>query len=179
MKYLCILSVSALLLGCVQPELSALPEGEFVIPESGNFEADVYVRGYATVEVIEEPFCRENCGDDRQCAEDCTEYEYVYLRITENGNPDFQTFLEQNAGDPFGEVQHAIGLGCLDDGSIRYENHSDAFGMKAFSLSQQETSALFAASAEAPVTVRLQKLPLTAGRGAPVCYSHFAYIELM
>lgn len=179
MKYLSSLLFLLLLSGCMEPKVSTLPEGEFTIPPSGNFEADVYVQGYADVTTIEEPFCRENCAEDQECAANCKEYDYVYLRITENGNPEFQKFLQQNAGDPFGETQNAVGLGCLENGTIRYENHSDEFDMKEFSLSKEDTDALLAASADAPLTVHLQKLPLSAGRGAPVCYSHFAYAEVM
>lgn len=149
------------------------------MPESGNFEADVYVEGYADVAVIEEPFCSENCENDQRCLDNCAEYTYVYLRITENGNPDFEKFLQQNSGDPFGEEQHAVGLGCLEDEVIMYANHSDAFGMKEFSLSKEDTAKLLNATAQKPLIVHLQKLPLSAGRGAPVCYSHFATIELM
>lgn len=155
---------------------STAPFSEFTMNEQGNFEADVAVEGYGEVTQIEEPFCRENC-ETEQCKEDCKEYDYVYFTITKNGNAEFAKFLQDNSGDPFGTNQ-AVGLGCLNDGIIEYSNHTDEFEMKEFTLSEADTAAIMNATAEAPVTVRLQKLPLSAGRGAPVCYSHFTYVTV-
>lgn len=144
---------------------SPLPEGTFLQNTSGNFEGEIYVRGYLKTEPIPEPFCTENC----------TEYTGVKLVVAESGSPTFQTFLEKNKGNASVDNTGVL-IGCLEgDKSIRYINDSDQFRMKEYKIDAQE---MFTASIENPKVFRLNKHKLSWGMGTPACYSHFTEIEL-
>lgn len=141
------------------------PEDDFTWGEGMNPHGTVAVRGYAVEETVSEPFCEENC----------TEYQYVSFQMLQTTSQDFKDFLENNAGNL--ATEYSIGLGCLEDGVIRYSNDSDEYGMKEFQLSPELTAEIMAATEENPIALQLTKEELSGGRGAPACYSHFTTIE--
>lgn len=124
--------------------------------------------------MIPEAFCEENCE----------QYETVWLTVTQSGNDDFAEFLEKNTGNGYlGNEEHLgqVMLGCLrEDGSIGYENHSDTYGVFETSISGDAASNMLAHDRFArQMVLKLTKLPLSGGRGAPTCYSHFYDVELV
>ncbi|MDP3975320.1 MAG: hypothetical protein Q8P95_00200 [bacterium] len=145
---------------------SQLPEGTFE-NSSGLFHGDIYLKGFSTVTVATEPYCLENCR----------EFDYVGFKILAGGNKDFLTFLDETRNeqnpDPFG-----FGIGCLFKDNISYTNHSDEHGMKQFELTKELTGAIMNADEQHPIVLHLQKLPVSAGQGAPACYSHFTTVEV-
>ena len=143
-----------------------LPEGSFGFNDYGMFYGDFYVEGYARVQEIPEAFCEENC----------TMYDYVSFVVMKTNNAQFYEFLEKNKGNSYtGEI--SIGLGCIENGVIGYSNHSDKLGMQEMMLSDDVSKAILDSSQENPIQLKLTKLELSAGRGAPTCYSHITTIE--
>lgn len=146
--------------------LDELPEGDFQL-KNGMPEGTVYVKGYAEVEVVVEPFCEEL---------ECPEYDYVFFTVMDSGSKAFDDFLGLYGGNAFASDAR-IGLGCIEDDQISYENDSDEYGRKAFELDEDLSEKILAATAEAPITLTLTKLPLSGGAGAPACYAHFTNVE--
>lgn len=144
-----------------------LPAGNFGTTEEGAFSGDVYVRGYAETETIDEPFCMENCKT----------FEYVFFTVEASGSDGLSDFLPQNDGNAY-TGHSSIGLGCIDDGIITYSNQSDAQQMKEMSLSPEVSQAIMDSSERKQIVLHLSKLPLSGGTEAPACYSHFTTIEL-
>lgn len=142
-----------------------LPEGEFKFTTDGNFYGTFYVLGHVEMNIVPEPFCES----------DCAEYLYASFEITNVQNEDFQNFLTKNAMDEEGNIQ--VGLGCVDGGLIYFENHSDQYISKETTLSAELSADILGSTIEEPMMLILTKLPLTGGRGAPACYSHFSTVE--
>lgn len=134
--------------------------------EDENIEVDLTVTGYAQVQEIDEAFCEENC----------TVYDYVVFQATEEVTG-ANAFFEENEGNSF-VSRESFGLGCLEDDIISYSNHSDQYGMDQVELSAELTQQILDSTKESPITLRLQKLKLDGGRGAPTCYSHFRNVML-
>ncbi len=144
-----------------------LPAGDFGTRGEAGFSGDVYVRGYADTETVNEPFCMENCR----------KFEYVFFTVKAAGSPALADFLPQNDGNAY--VGHSsIGLGCIEDGVIRYSNHSDQYMMEDKELPKDVSEAIMNSSEKNQVVLHLTKLPLSGGTEAPACYSHFTRIEL-
>ncbi len=138
----------------------------FVI-QGGVPSGTVHVQGYAEQEIVVEPFCVEDF---------CPEYDYVFFNILESDSAEFDQFLIQNGGNAFGN-DNRIGLGCVDDGQVVYENDSDLYGRKEFVLAEELSETILTSSGTNLVSLELTKLPLTGGAGAPACYSHFTTVE--
>lgn len=153
-----------------------LPEGSFAFNEYGNFFGEVYVRGYLKQEQVPEAFCEEPCA---------VTYDGLFLQVTDSGNEEFTTFLKKNQGNAYasgaeGELIGQIMIGCLEEGDIVYSNDSDEHGMAQQRITGQEASDFLAhQDPSRQMVVKLTRLPLSGGRGAPACYSHFYGIELV
>jgi hypothetical protein len=139
---------------------------DFGKDENGFYSGGLVVRGYAETNTVSEAFCEENCA----------QYQYISLVITEKNTDKLDDFFQDNFGN-FATTNNMIGLGCLADGQIYYANHSDEFGFKDFKLSKELTTSILNATEAKPVTLELDKLFLTGGAGAPTCYSLFTYIK--
>ncbi len=126
------------------------------------------LKGYATVTEQPEGFCTENC----------LMFRYVSFNFTENNSQELKEFMGLSEGNTF-ISQQKIGLGCLAEGRIWRWNDSDKFGMKQYTLDNPSSTKLLTSSPENPVTIEITKDSLSAGRGAPDCYSHFTGIELI
>lgn len=182
-RFLAALSVFPFLLGACAPMqdtsdtgngrfnvVDTLPAGSFGSPGAageGGFSGDLYVRGHAKIVTVDEPFCEENCR----------EFDYAFFEIDETGNESLADFLSLNAGNAYVRPS-AVGLGCVEEGIIHYSNQSDERQMANVSLDAAASQAILASSIASPVTLRLNKLPLSGGTEAPVCYTHFTTIEL-
>lgn len=142
-----------------------LPTGDFKMTKDGNFYGTFYVLGHVVTKMRPEPFCET----------DCDEYLYAYFHALSINNKKLEDFLLGYAPDGEGNIQ--ISLGCIDDGLIHFINHSDKYVSKKQILSPELTAAIIGSTAEEPIVLKLEKLPLSGGRGAPVCYSHFATVE--
>lgn len=147
--------------------VSTLPAGSFGAAGESGFSGDLYVRGHAEIVTVDEPFCEE----------DCREFEYAFFEIDETGNEALEDFLSLNEGNAYVRPS-AVGLGCVEDGIVHYNNQSDGRQMVEISLDAAASQAILASSIPSPVTLHLTKLPLSGGTEAPVCYSHFTTIRL-
>lgn len=148
-----------------------LEVGNFNFNAAGNFMGELYVRGYIMMQDIPEPFCEE----------DCETYQGVMLNVMATGNPDFQTFLEENRDNAYVRPasEAALGslmIGCRDGNDLYWSNDSDEFGMANRRL---EDTAILNQLPPKLAKFKLTKLELSGGRGAPACYSHFYDIELL
>lgn len=137
-----------------------LPEGTFT-QMKGDFEGEVFVKGYAKVLQVDEAFCTENCK----------KYDYVSFNIVESNNDDFTQFLNQD-DDGTG----AVGLGCVAEGKIYYSNESVETGMRDYELSEPLTQVILDSTKEHPIILKLSRKPAV-GMGAPACYSHFMTVD--
>ncbi len=151
-------------------ETSALPLSDFHFDEEiGDYYGTLYVRGFADVQGRPEAFCE---GDD------CPNFDYVSFVLTEYESEAFDDYAAASVGNAFVNANR-IGLGCVESGLISYTNSSDELGYKDVILSEQDSAAILDATEENPVTLKLTRLPLTLGAGAPTCYSHFTEVEVV
>ncbi len=152
-----------------------LPEGNFEFNEYGNFFGELYVAGSLIQKTIPEAFCEEPCE---------TNYEAIFLKVTETGNKQFEEFLKENSGNAYARPSNEgalaeIMIGCREDSSIVYSNDSDEQGFASREISGEDAQAFFDALDTAEqLQFKLTKLTLSGGRGAPACYSHFYEVEL-
>ena len=75
-------------------------------------------------------------------------------------------------------LENAIGLGCVIDNQITYINDSDETEFKRYKLSQEDSEKILNSTESNPITLKLEKLQLSSGRGASLCYSHITKIEV-
>ncbi len=148
----------------------SLPAGTFHLDTSGGgAQGTAYVRGYARVLPVKEPFCDSNCQ----------KFDYIYFRVLASGSGTLQQFITLNQGNASVGTQ-SVGLGCITrSGSIMYVNDADATGRKTRVLTQDIADAILHSTGSEPVTLALTKEPLTRGTEAPACYSHFTTVELV
>jgi len=105
-------------------------------------------------------------------------YEYVYFNIIESNSQNFLTYLENSKGNTF-VLEKAIGIGCVENESLSYVNHSDKYGMKGYNLSKEDTIKIMNATKDNPITLELERLELTSPGDAPNCYSHITTIKIV
>jgi hypothetical protein len=109
------------------------------------------------------------------------------MQVTATGNQDFEDFLIKNQNNSFisqspeDNLIAEIMLGCLNENqAIYYSNDSDEFGMDSRTYTGEPAKALLSGlNEDKKIILGLTKLPLSGGRGAPACYSHFYNIELI
>lgn len=147
--------------------IDSLPAGTFSRTESGGFEGDLIVRGFAHKEKIQEPFCTDNCRN----------FTYVYFRVLETGNASLPEFLTQYKDNAY-TLPNAIGIGCLEGDVIRSINDSDDRHMREVTIPASVTKTILDSDDDAPVMLHLSKKPLSGGSEAPVCYSHFSNFSI-
>ena len=141
---------------------------DFTSDEWGYY-GEVELLGYVNVEEVPEVWCFD---------EDCKMYMYAQFEILEASDEDIYAMIERKQGNSFfGE--NNVGLGCITDGIIEYANHSDEFGYQEIELSAEDSAVLLNSTAQNPITIKLEKMPLSGGKGAPTCYSHFTKIDLL
>lgn len=148
--------------------VDTLPAGSFSAAGEDGFSGDLTVKGYSEVVEVDEPFC----------VEDCRTFDYVVFHVQETGNAALKDFMSQNEGNAYAGGNQ-IGLGCLEEGQIHYQNHSDAGGMTDNRISAEDTQTILNAEEGLSVTLHLTKQPLSGGTEAPACYSHFSQIEVI
>lgn len=147
--------------------VDTLPEGSFSAAGEDGFSGDLTVKGYSEIVEVDEPFC----------VEDCQTFDYVIFHVQETGNAALKDFMGQNEGNAYAGGNQ-IGLGCLEEDQIHYQNHSDGAGMTDNRISAEDTRTILNAEEGLSVTLRLTKQPLSGGTEAPACYSHFSEIEV-
>lgn len=125
------------------------------------------------VEVIGYPVIKE-LTDEINTGE---KYNYVYFNIIETKSGEFKKYLESLKGNSFA-LDNAIGLGCVIGSKIKYSNSSDDVKLKEYELSLEDSDKILNASESSPIKLKLEKLPLTYGGDAPICYSHITTIEV-
>lgn len=136
---------------------------------------DVVVQGYAQKETRTDPWCQTDCTNE-DCTESCDTFTYVRFVVQATGTQEFIDFLASAEGNAYVGAR-SIGLGCLENGIIRYENASDAEGMRSFTLDESLSEDILESSAAKPIVLRLEKDLYTTGMGAPACYSHITRIS--
>ena len=104
-------------------------------------------------------------------------YNYVYFHIKETKSDEFKKYISSLNGNTF-VLDDAIGLGCIIDQKINYYNISDELNNKKYELSQEDSDKILNATENNPIKLKLEKLPLTTGGGAPMCYSHITTIKI-
>ena len=102
---------------------------------------------------------------------------YVYFHIKEIKSNEFKKYIESLKGNLFA-LDNAIGLGCVKDNQIKYSNNSDEIGFKQYELSQEDSEKILNSTESNPITLKLERLQLSYGGGAPLCYSHITKIEV-
>ncbi len=143
-----------------------LPAGSFARDEDG-FSGDLFVRGFPIIARREEAFCMEQCET----------VEYVYFRIMETGNAALSDFLHQYAGNAYVQ-RNAVGLGCKENGALRFSHISEAQGMRDDRIGGEQATDILEANDDGPVTLHLTKEPFSGGSEAPPCFSHFNAIRV-
>ena len=126
------------------------------------------------VEVIGYPEIKELTNE----LGDGEHYNYIYFHIKEAKSTEFKNYIESLKGNSF-VLENAIGIGCNVDGKITYNNSSDELGDKGYEISQEDSSKILNATENNPVRLKLERLALSYGKGAPVCYSHITKIEVV
>jgi len=126
------------------------------------------VTGYATATVIDDPDCvQDNCNSQLS----------IRFNILSTENGPLRRFLEQVAGNAYAGPDF-VNLGCLANGSIFYQNASDAFGMQELRIPEEVSTAILRSTQQSPLMLKIQKFPLSTGSDGPICYSHFTTVEL-
>lgn len=148
-----------------QVEPKSLARGTF--GDNGDY-GTLQAEGYATTIEAQEAFCENNCP----------QYDYVFFNITKTENTNIYSYLKNRRGNSFVQDK-AIGMGCLLNGKISYSNSSDEKGIQEYSLSEEETSEIMNATADNPITLELERLQHSGGRGAPTCTSLFTTFDLI
>jgi len=125
----------------------------------GNGYGKVNVTGYAYTE-------------ERTNSDTGEKYKYVFFKVTESNSNNFMQFLEDNNGNAY-VGDKAIGLGCLNNNIISYNNASDEFGTKGvnYKLSVNDTSKIMSSSSNNPINLELEKYRLTNGSSGYNCTS--------
>ena len=126
------------------------------------------------VEVIGYPIIKnkvDELGDGK-------EYSYVYFYIMESNKKEFNAYIEKLNGNMF-VLDNAIGIGCIINNQIKYYNASDENGEKEYILSIDISNQILNAREDSPIKLKLERFPLTDGKGAPVCYSHITIIDII
>ena len=108
---------------------------------------------------------------------DGKEYSYVYFYIMESNKQEFEAYIQKLNGNAF-VSDNAIGIGCIIDNNIKYYNASDKNGEKEYILSNDISNEILNSTKDNPIRLKLERLPLTYGKGAPICYSHITTIEV-
>lgn len=135
-----------------------------VYPEEGI----ATVTGYATIAKLAD--CMGECmGNEPQ-------YDYVFFTITDTSSSSFLEYIKQSKGNWF-VSDNGIGLGCLENGIIKYNNNSDVNGYKSYTLSNGLSNDILNSSKNHVITLELEKLKLSYGGGADVCYSHITNVK--
>ncbi len=145
---------------------------EPVLGENDTFSSStesgqVDVLGYAEVTEINESF--DSDGETES---------YIFFHILDIKSNDFLSYIDSLKGNSFVK-EKAIGIGCVDDNIIRYANDSDQEGLKAYELTKDVSSKIINSTSSNPIKLRLNRMPLTYGSGAPSCYSHITTIEVI
>ncbi|MFA6039104.1 MAG: hypothetical protein WCV62_00035 [Candidatus Peribacteraceae bacterium] len=171
-----LLLVPFLLTACTASALKGtpLPAGSFSLDSSdGGGTGTAYVRGYAVVNRVQEPFC----SHDPEETDDCQAFDYVFLRIINTGSPVMDRFITQNRGNAY-VGKKSVGLGCMGEGgTITYVNDSDAFGRKTYTIAPELARQILRSTVRTPVTLALTKETLSGGTEGPPCYAHFTSVQ--
>jgi len=134
----------------------------------------VQIEGYATIqEVIDCSY------DDSECFENDNppKLDYLIFNILKVDDENFKRWIESMSGNSFVSGD-GIGLGCVSDGKLYYYNNSDEKGTQSITLTQADTAKIVNSTRNNPITLELERLKLSFGSGAPVCYSHITMIKI-
>lgn len=130
----------------------------------------VEVIGYPEVKEVESGYVYDFDDDVEKC-------NYVYFHIKETKSEEFKKFIKSLSGNSF-VLDDAIGLGCIIDGKIKYDNSSDEFGYKEYELSIKNSNKILNATESNPIKLKLEMLPNSTGSEVDMCYSHITTIEV-
>ena len=104
-------------------------------------------------------------------------YNYVFFHIIDTKSEEFKKYIESLSGNSFA-LDDAIGIGCLIDDKISYSNSSDQAKLTQYEISVDDTKKIMNSTKENPIKLKLERLPLTYGSWAPICYSHITTISI-
>lgn len=125
---------------------------------------DVKAKGYVVLEERKAAFCEENCPL------------YSYAFFVFDKNIELQHFIEQNEGNAFVK-KNAIGIGCVNEEGVYYHNNSD-IGIKDEVLPLDTSNKILQSNTKNKIDLSFRREIVSAGKGAPNCYSHFRDFEI-
>ena len=133
----------------------------------------VLVKGYATIEKI-----KDVCYSEEECA-NAKLFDYVMFNIVETDSQEFKDYINKRIGNSY-FMENAVGLGCLENNIISYQNYSTEYGYKSYKLNEINSQKIINSSKDNPITLYLERLPLiSGGAGASTCYSFISNIEIV
>ncbi len=128
-----------------------------------EFEGTLALEGYTDIETSACTF---------QDIEECS-VNYTFFVANKANHPAFFDWLEQMKGNSFIR-ENAIGLGCYQQEKERIYSINNADVEETEStITGKDLKKLLDSSKSNPIIIEVERLKLTAGRGAPDCYSHF------
>ena len=154
---------------------SNLPTSNFKYDKDHKvYYGEVFVRGYMTLEGVQEPFCEE----------DCRMFTRVYFNVVDSSSSIIKEFMHNNNG---GHIIYndKINLGCFKDNQIYLINYSDKnFGFNkttnaTYQANQELVKEMMNSSEDNLITLKLTLYKNTSGGvGAPACYSYFSKFDI-
>ena len=162
--------MALLLTACEAPgSLHASASETFEFHGFSHASGTAIVEGYLTATVI----------DDETCSpEKCDSQLYLHFTVTESNSNSLLEFLNKQKGNTYAGPLF-FGIGCLNKTDIRYQNASDALGMKEITISEATKNAILKSTPYTPIKLQVTKLPLSYAMQGPNCYSHFTEITLL
>ncbi len=135
-----------------------------------NSSSQIDMNGYGKVQVLGYAYTEKKFLGSKDT--------YVFFKVLQSSGNNFSAYLSTHDGNSFAK-KNAIGLGCIVNGVLKYDNESDQFGNQEFKISSNDTSKILNSSKSKPIKLILEKLKYSSGRGLDSnCYSHMTYIDI-
>ena len=138
-------------------------EEPFQRSAEGMFFGSLTLTGYLDIKT-------RVCEPDNMCGQTV---EYASFIVTETDNDLIYDFIELSKGNSF-IASNGVGLGCYqeDQNRIYSRNFGDIGGVDNI-VSGDDLEKLLSSDQDNLVRIQITKPILSAGSGAPDCYSHF------
>ena len=127
--------------------------------------------GYGKVQVTGYPYEEkiESYGDS---------VNYVFFKVVNASDNNFMNYLNNLDGNTFAR-KDAIGLGCLDNDTLKRIVFYGNSEMNTYTLSKADTSEIMNSSKDKPITLNFEKLKLYQGIGeVDLCSSHMTHVSI-